>query len=119
MLVSYGSIAIYILFCLLIAAAFFGISHCLGPKNPTPEKNTPFECGNPTNGNISLRSGVKFLVIAIIFVAFDVEIVFLYPWAQIFNKIGWTGFIELLIFIGILGLGIAYVWKTGSLEWEK
>lgn len=90
----------------------------LGPKKSFPEKDEPFECGvSPVNDPKS-RFSVRFYLIAMLFIIFDIEAVFLFPWAAIFRELGLFGFIEMMIFIFILGVGLVYIWKKGALEWE-
>jgi NADH:ubiquinone oxidoreductase subunit 3 (subunit A) len=84
-----------------------------------PGKYIPYECGELPEGSAWIRFNIRFYIIALIFIIFDVEIVFLLPWAVIFQKMGRFAFIEGLIFIGILAVGLAYVWKKGDLEWVK
>jgi NADH:ubiquinone oxidoreductase subunit 3 (subunit A) len=83
------------------------------------DKYIPYECGELPEGSAWIRFNIRFYVIALIFIIFDVEIIFLLPWAVIFKKLGGFAFIEGLIFIGILAVGLAYVWKKGDLEWVK
>ncbi|MBI1745066.1 MAG: NADH-quinone oxidoreductase subunit A [Acidobacteria bacterium] len=82
-----------------------------------PAKLTPYECGVDTEGNARDRYGVRFYIISILFVVFDVETVFLFPWAIIYNKLALFGLIEMLIFLGFLIIGYIYVWQKGALEW--
>jgi NADH-quinone oxidoreductase subunit A len=102
----------------VICAAMFALGQLLGPKNPTAEKMTPFECGNDTAGSAGTRLSVKFYLTAILFVVFDIEVVFLYPWAVLFKGLGWTGFTTMAAFIGALLVALAYCWRKGALEWE-
>jgi NADH-quinone oxidoreductase subunit A len=104
---------------LVIALAMFTLGQKLGPKNPTPEKLAPFECGNETEGGRNTRMSVKFYLTAILFVVFDIEVVFIYPWAALFKVLGWAGFATMLAFIVALIVGLAYCWKKGALEWES
>jgi NADH-quinone oxidoreductase subunit A len=104
---------------LLIALGMFIATSALGPKNPTPEKAIPYESGSDTEGASHLKLSVKFYLTAILFVVFDIEAVFLYPWAVRFRDLGWWGFVEMLAFLGILGLTLLYAWKKGALEWER
>ena len=104
---------------LLLVFAFFAAASLLGPKNKgEPEHNAPYECGSESSGG-HVRLSVKFYLTAILFVVFDIEAVFLYPWAIKFQSLGWLGFIEMLVFLGILALGLVYCWKKGALEWER
>ncbi len=91
----------------------------IGKKNPTPEKMMPYECGNDTQGARHIRMNVKFYLTAILFVVFDVEVVFIYPWASLFKGLGWQGFAEMLMFIAALLIALLYCWKKGALEWES
>jgi NADH-quinone oxidoreductase subunit A len=93
------------------------LSSVLGPKNVTETKVTPFEGGSEPFGDTRRRFPVKFYVVAILFILFDVEAIFVVPWAVLFQELGVVGFIEMLVFIGILGVGLAYVWRKGALEW--
>lgn len=111
-----------VLFMLLLAAAtsiaILLIATFIGPKKKFAEKMQPFECGEIPIVSPKLRFSVKFYLIALFFVIFDIEAVFLYPWAVIFKELGMFGFVEMMLFIGILGVGLVYVWKRGALEWE-
>jgi NADH-quinone oxidoreductase subunit A len=114
----------YIPVLLLIAAAlgmgllFTLLGILLGPKRETSLKLMPFESGMPTAGSEFRRYSVRFYLVAMIFLIFDVEVVFLYPWAVKFRELGWFGFWEFAVFLLILVLGLAYAWKKGALEWE-
>jgi NADH-quinone oxidoreductase subunit A len=88
------------------------------PRKVSPEKMVPFECGNDPIGDPRRRFSVKFFLIALLFIVFDVEVAFVFPWAVLFRKLGLFGFVEMAIFLGILILGLIYVWKKGALEWE-
>lgn len=101
-----------------IAAAMMALSEFLGPKVVFREKMEPFECGENQIVSPKQRFSVRFYLIAMLFIIFDIEAVFLFPWAVIFQSLGIFGFIEMMVFIGILGIGLAYVWKKGALEWE-
>lgn len=111
----------FILFAiaLTICAVMFLGGQFLGPKNPNAEKLMPFECGNDTDGARNTKLSVKFYLTAILFVVFDVEAVFIYPWAALFKGLGWTGFASMLAFIVALIVALAYCWKKGALEWES
>ena len=81
-------------------------------------KDEVFECGNPSSGPARGRFAVHFYLVAILFIVFDVEVVFMYPWAVIFRELGWFGLGEMAAFAIVLGVGLAYVWKVGALEWD-
>ena len=104
---------------LVIACAMFTLTSILGPKNPTPEKMLPYESGSETVGARHVRLSVKFYLTAILFVVFDIEAVFLYPWAALFRDLGWFGLVEMFAFLAVLGITLVYAWKKGALEWEK
>lgn len=104
---------------LAICAGMYLAGHYLGPKNPTPDKVMPFECGNDTEGAGQTKLSVKFYLTAILFVVFDIEVVFMYPWATQFKGLGWTGFLTMLAFISSLLIALVYCWKKGALEWES
>jgi NADH-quinone oxidoreductase subunit A len=103
----------------VICLAMFGGGSLLGPKNPTPEKMMPFECGNDTEGTHGTKMSVKFYLTAILFVVFDIEVVFIYPWAALFKGLGWPGFATMVAFIVALIVALVYCWKKGALEWES
>ena len=98
-------------------AVMIGLSVLLGPKNPTPEKLAPYECGMPAVGDARERHSVKFYLVAMIFLLFDIEIAFLYPWALALRGLGWLGFFQILTFFSILAVGFLYVWRKGVLDW--
>jgi NADH-quinone oxidoreductase subunit A len=102
----------------LIGLGFLAVSVFLGPKRLSKEKLDPFDCGNPPLGNPRVPVSIKYYVVAILFILFDVEAVFLYAWAIIFKELGLFGLIEMMIFILIVVGGLAYVWRKGALEWE-
>jgi NADH-quinone oxidoreductase subunit A len=112
-----------ILFMILLGAAFGAgsvfLSRLLGPRRPTPEKLAPYECGMPPVGGARERQPVKFYLVAMIFLLFDIEVAFLYPWAMALRELRWMGFAQVLLFIAILVVGYAYVWRKGALKWDR
>jgi NADH-quinone oxidoreductase subunit A len=94
------------------------VSWYLGPKRPSAIKATAFECGSESSGTARDRFGVKFYVVALLFIVFDVEAVFVYPWAVLFKELAWPGLIMMSVFVFTLVIGLVYVWKKGALEWE-
>ena len=116
----------HILFALTVAALLSGgmaagmilMGRLLGPRRTSPMKEEPFECGNPSEGAPTGPFPIHFYRVAILFVVFDVEIAFLYPWAVWYRDAGWAGFLTMLVFMGILFLGFVYLWKRGVLEWD-
>ncbi len=115
---EYLPIVIMVLVAALIPALFVTVSRLLGPRKPSIVKGEAFECGNPASGPAWGRFSVKFYLTAILFIVFDVEVVFLYPWAILFRRLGVFGFVEMTVFVAILTLGLAYVWRKGALEWD-
>lgn len=119
MLELYAPMFIMFAIVAVICTVMFAGGHFVGPKNPTPEKQMPFECGNDTPGARDVKMNVKFYLTAILFVVFDVEVVFMYPWATLFKGLGWYGFFSMFSFITALIVALAYCWKKGALEWES
>ena len=118
MLIDYLPIAIYLIIAIGFAAIVVLLSSVLGPKVITKVKLSPYECGMQTIGKSQIRFDVKFYVIAMLFIIFDIEAVFLYPWAVVFKNLGLFGIVEMFVFIFILLAGLLYLWKKGALEWE-
>ena len=94
------------------------LSSVLGPSKPSPEKSAPYECGMPPVGDARERQSVKFYLVAMIFLLFDIEVAFLYPWALALRELGWTGYLQVLLFTLVLAGGYIYVWKKGALDWS-
>jgi NADH-quinone oxidoreductase subunit A len=115
---GYAGLGFIFLVGMIVAGAMLALSIFIGPKNPTREKQAPFECGNESLGTTRQRFSVKFYLVALLFIVFDVEVVFLYPWAVLYKSLGWHGLVEMLVFMAILGVGLAYVWRKGALDWE-
>lgn len=115
---EYLPILIMLLVGVGLAGVFTAISVLFGPKVRGDVKQTPFESGFLTQGTEGQRYDVKFYMTALVFLVFDVEVVFLYPWAVQIRELHWPGLIAALIFIGVLVLGLVYDWKKGALEWE-
>jgi NADH-quinone oxidoreductase subunit A len=105
----------------LSAAAFIGglvaSNFLLGPKNPTPEKSAPYECGMPAVGDARERMSVKFYLVAMIFLLFDIEVAFLYPYAMAMRDLRWVGYFQILVFFLLLVAGYIYIWRKGALDW--
>lgn len=113
-------IPIAILFLASTALGFVAIlgGVILGPRRKNPRKSMPYESGLVPFGQAQRRFPIQFYLVAVLFILFDVEIIFFYPWAVMFRALGLFGFIEMLVFIAILLVGYVYVWKKGALEWE-
>jgi NADH-quinone oxidoreductase subunit A len=101
-----------------IGIALIVIGNVIGPKRPTAEKLSPYECGFAAFEDSRMQFDIRYYLIAIQFIVFDLEIIFIIPWATVFRQLGVLGLIEMGIFVGMLLLGFIYVWKKGALEWE-
>ena len=110
-----------ILIMIALGAGFAGgsllLSQFVGPRKPTAEKGAPYECGMPAVGDARERQSVKFYLVAMIFLLFDIEVAFLYPWAVSLRDLGWPGFVQIVTFFLILLVGFVYVWRKGVLDW--
>jgi NADH-quinone oxidoreductase subunit A len=121
MLIDYLPIVLLFIIAGGFAVTNLAISYLVGPKKPNPVKLSPYESGVPSFGDARLRFSVKFYLVAMLFIIFDIEVVFLYPWAVVFRDLLAQGpfiFYEMVVFLGVLGLGLAYVWRKGGLEWD-
>jgi NADH-quinone oxidoreductase subunit A len=102
----------------VVVLALLFIAQTVGPKSFSQVKAEPFESGNPPKGDARMRFSVRFYLVAMLFLIFDLEVVFLYPWAIYFRQLGLYGLVQMVIFLGILTIGYVYVWKKGALEWD-
>jgi NADH-quinone oxidoreductase subunit A len=119
MIPTYAPMFMLLAVASVLAATFWGAATFLGRhKKPNDEKNAPFECGSESSGGRHLKLSVKFYLTAIFFVVFDIESVFVYPWAIHFRDLGWAGLAEMLSFLAVIVVALVYVWKKGALEWE-
>ena len=94
------------------------LSQFVGPRKPTPEKLAPYECGMPAVGDARERQSVKFYLVAMIFLLFDIEVAFLYPWAIAFKDLGMSGYVQVVTFFALLLTGYVYVWRKGAFDWS-
>ena len=115
----YSPILLHLMAVVAIAVGMLALSWWVGVKRPTREKLSPYECGITPVGDARARFSVSYYLIGMLFILFDVEAVFLYPWAIIFKSLGWFGFIEMLLYIAILLAGYIYLWKKGALDWSR
>ena len=115
--IEYLPILIFVLVGIGFPVGTILISRALHPNRPDPVKLSPYECGVETTSDARGRSSVHFYVIAVLFVVFDVETIFLFPWAVRYEVLGWFGFFEMAVFLTILVVAYAYAWKRGALEW--
>jgi NADH-quinone oxidoreductase subunit A len=119
MLTEFGKILIFLIIGAMFVAGGLIASWILRPNRPYPAKQTAYECGEEPIGNAWIRFNVRFYVVALIFLIFEVEIVFLFPWALVYRQMGLFAFVEMAIFLIILLVGFAYVWAKGDLDWDK
>lgn len=119
MLLNFASVLIFLVFGALFVGVNLLLSRLIQTRNPHPMKLSTYECGEIAEGHSWIQFNIRFYVIALVFLIFEVEIVFLFPWATVFKDLGLFAFIEMMIFVFILLVGLAYVWAKGDLEWEK
>jgi len=105
-------------FAAVVAGALVGLPRLIAPRRLTPVKAAPFECGKDPIAITEGRFAIKFSTVAIFFILIDIELLFVWPWAALYRRLGWPGFVEMLVFLGILMLGFLYIWRKGGLEWE-
>tara|TARA_Y100000590_G_scaffold159258_1_gene182712 strand:+ start:142 stop:510 length:369 start_codon:yes stop_codon:yes gene_type:complete len=115
---SYFPIILFLIIALGLSCGFVILNYLLSPKNPDPEKLSAYECGFDAFDDSRMEFDVRFYLVAILFIIFDLEIAFLFPWAISLGKIGIFGFISMMIFLFILTIGFIYEWKKGALDWE-
>ncbi len=118
MLIEYFAIFIYVTIAVVFALFAIAASALLGQKKSTAVKQAPYECGMTTIGSSFRRIPIKYYIIAMLFLLFDIEVVFLYPWAVVFKEFKVFAFVSMAVFIGILLIAYIYIWKKGALEWE-
>jgi NADH-quinone oxidoreductase subunit A len=116
---SYAPLLLHILVAMGLAGAILLVSTLVGQRRPTRAKLQAYECGILPTGDAREPFSVKFYMVAIVFILFDVEAIFLYPWAYIYRDLRWFGFIEMMVYIGILLVGYIYLWKKGALDWNR
>ena len=117
-LTDYLSIIIFVIISLLLSLGFILINLLAAPNNPDPEKLSAYECGFDAFSDSRIQFDVRFYLVAILFIIFDLEIAYLFPWAVSLSNIGIYGFWSMMIFLGILTIGFIYEWKKGALDWE-
>jgi NADH-quinone oxidoreductase subunit A len=118
MLQEYMPILLFIFVGLAVGLGPIAIGFLLGAHRPNAEKNSPYECGFEAFEDARMRFDVRYYLVAILFILFDLEIAFLFPWAVVFDELGWYGFVVMTIFLAILVVGFLYEWRKGALEWE-
>ncbi|MCG8486989.1 MAG: NADH-quinone oxidoreductase subunit A [Candidatus Thiodiazotropha sp.] len=118
MLENYLPIMIFLSVSFVLGGIVIGLGFLLGTHKPDDEKNSPYECGFEAFEDSRMKFDVRYYLVAILFIIFDLEIAFLFPWAVVLDQIGMVGFIAMMVFLGILVIGFIYEWKKGALEWE-
>ena len=118
MLENYLPILVFIGIGVVIGAVAITVGFLLGPHKPDSDKNSPYECGFEAFEDSRMKFDVRYYLVAILFIIFDLEIAFLFPWAIVLEDIGLFGFLAMVVFLGILVIGFIYEWKKGALEWE-
>ena len=120
LITTYAPVFLMLAVASLLAGLFFSAHTYFGRhKKPTPEKMQPFECGSESSGGRHLKLSVKFYLTAILFVVFDIEAVFIYPWAIQFKSLGWVGLASMFGFLAVIVVALVYCWRKGALEWES
>jgi len=117
MLAQYSGVLLLLTVALTVAGVMLGVQQLLSPRRKFDSKQEPFECGESPIVSPHQRFSVKFYLVAMLFIVFDVEAVFFYPWGALFTDLGWFGLVEMTTFVLVLGVGLAYVWLKGALEW--
>ena len=115
---DYLSIILFLVIALFLSIGFIFVNYLAAPKNPDPEKLSAYECGFEAFDDSRMEFDVRFYLVAILFIIFDLEIAFLFPWAISLGNIGIFGFWSMMFFLGILTIGFIYEWKKGALEWD-
>ena len=118
MLAEYFPILLFIIVGTAVGAAPMVLGKLLAPSRPDPEKLSPYECGFEAFEDARMKFDVRYYLVAILFILFDLEIAFLFPWAAVINEIGFAGFLSMMVFLAILTVGFVYEWMKGALEWE-
>jgi len=118
MLENYLPVLVFLIIGGGVGAIMLAIGWVLGPTRPDAEKLSPYECGFEAFEDSRMKFDVRYYLVAILFIIFDLEIAFLFPWAIVLEQIGWFGFASMSVFLGILVIGFIYEWKKGALEWE-
>jgi NADH-quinone oxidoreductase subunit A len=115
---NYLPVLIFLIIGMLVGGGLLALGFVLAPHRPDSEKDSPYECGFDAFEDARMKFDVRYYLVAILFIIFDLEIAFLFPWAVVLNAVGMAGFVAMVVFLGILVVGFIYEWKRGALEWE-
>lgn len=115
---GYAPLLIYLAEAVIVAGALVTLSSLVGWRRPSRVKQQAYECGVTPTGDAREPFSVKFYLVAMLFILFDIEAIFLYPWAYVFRSLSWAGFYEMMVYVGILLAGYVYLWKKGALDWN-
>ncbi len=118
MLSQYFPVLVFILIALVLGSVLLGAGALLSTRRPDAVKDAPYECGFPAFENARIPFDVRFYLVALLFIIFDLETAFFFPWALVLRQLGWFGFSAMMLFLGLLVIGFIYEWKRGALEWE-
>lgn len=118
MLAQYWPVLLFLVVAVGLGLVLLAIGLLVAPRNPDPEKLSPYECGFEAFEDARMKFDVRYYLIAILFIIFDLEVAFLFPWAVVFDKIGAVALIEMALFLTLLVVGFVYIWKKGALEWD-
>src|ERR1700730_9183265 len=116
---TYFPVLVQIVIAVLVASGLVALSYLLGKRVKSPLKDTPYESGIAPTGSARERFSVKFYLVAIVFILFDIEAIFLYPWAVVYRELKMFGFVEMFVFIALILSGFFYIWKKGALDWSQ
>jgi len=115
---EYSTLLMVFGFAAVVAGALLGLPALLAPRRLSPVKAEPFECGKDPVHVSEGKFAIKFSTIAIFFILIDIELLFIWPWAMLYRSLGWFGFVEMLVFLGVLMVGFLYIWRKGGLRWD-
>jgi NADH-quinone oxidoreductase subunit A len=118
MLTNYLPVLVFVIIALVLGLAMMGAGALLSPHHPDSEKNSPYECGFAAFENSRIPFDVRFYLVAILFIIFDLETAFFFPWALVLRQLGWFGLSAMMVFLSVLVIGFIYEWKRGALDWE-
>jgi len=118
LVIEYLPVVIFLAIAIVLSCLFLVASSLLAPRKPDPEKLSAYECGFNAFDDARMKFDVRFYLVSILFIIFDLEVAFLFPWAVAFRDVGWFGFWSMMIFLGVLTVGFIYEWRKGALEWD-